>query len=96
MTGSRALWITTAVIITVLLIIVFSIKSNNYINSNIQKNNNCINEYPNNIHSCCEHWADVNDIVKPSCIGEWEIKYDKCSWICSPSGTVENGTSNHS
>ena len=34
------------------------------------------------MQECCDNWAQENNIVKIQCVGEWEIKDNKCSWKC--------------
>jgi hypothetical protein len=35
------------------------------------------------INNCCEKWADLKDVTKPSCSGEWNIGTNGCSWKCA-------------
>lgn len=34
------------------------------------------------VEGCCERWSQENNIIKPACVGEWDIEENKCSWSC--------------
>lgn len=35
------------------------------------------------VQECCDNWARENNIFHIQCVGEWQIKDNECSWICS-------------
>ena len=40
-----------------------------------------------NFQSCCDSWAEQNDILKTECEGEWVVKDDECYWECDSEET---------
>ncbi len=34
------------------------------------------------LQECCDRWAAENGIAHIACAGEWQIKDNKCAWVC--------------
>jgi len=43
----------------------------------------CGGVHPDYHQECCDRWAEENGIIKPACIGKWEVIEGECSWKCT-------------
>lgn len=47
-------------------------------------NYDCITESDSDkIQTCCQNWAETNNVAVLECIGEWKILDNECSWVCA-------------
>jgi len=52
-------------------------------NSDEQIVGGCAGVYYIYWNECCENWAEENNVVHASCIGNWTVEDNTCVWICS-------------
>jgi uncharacterized membrane protein YgcG len=77
-------WTIVAVVAVLIVVAIIAMTNNNTLFYNSCSGIDTVGE----IQTCCEAWAEDNNVFKPACVGTWQVgAADECSWVCATGTT---------